>query len=144
MTADVDLATRQQLFDLVVRYATGIDQRDWDLFRTCWTDDAVTDYGDVGTWYSGEAITEFMAKIHEPCGHTAHRVSNYVVRPEGDGYAARMYVDAIVMRGENRTGFQMLGYYDDEYRLTGDGWRISRRNFTPTLTVRVASWAPED
>jgi hypothetical protein len=95
MTTDVDPATRQQLFDLVLRYATGIDQRDWALFRTCWTDDAVSDYGDVGRWHSGEAITEFMTKTHEPCGHT------------------------------------------------DDGWRISRRDFTPTVTVQIASCPPE-
>jgi 3-phenylpropionate/cinnamic acid dioxygenase small subunit len=144
MTPDVDPATRQQLFDLVVRYATGIDQRDWELFRTCWTDDAVCDYGEVGRWDSGEAITAFMVKIHESCGHTAHRMSNYVVRPDGDGYAARTYVDAIVMRGDNHTGFQMLGYYDDAYRLTDDGWRISRRDFTPTVTMQIVSYPHED
>ena len=143
MTADVDPATRQQLFGLVVRYATGIDQRDWELFRTCWTDDAVTDYGDVGQWDSGEAITDFMANVHGPCGHTAHRAGNFVVRADGDGYSARTYVDAIVMRGDNRTGHQMLGYYDDDYRLTDDGWRIVRRDFTPTVSMQIVSQPSE-
>jgi hypothetical protein len=142
--SDVDPATRQELFDLVVRYATGIDQRDWELFRTCWTDDAVTDYGEVGQWDTGDAITEFMVKVHEPCGHTAHRVGNYVVWPEGDGYAARTYVDAIVMRGDNRKGMQMLGFYEDAYRRVDDGWRISRRRFVPTITTRVRSWPEEE
>jgi hypothetical protein len=141
---DVDPATRQQLFDLVVRYSTGIDRRDWALFRTCWTDDAVTDYGVVGSWDSGDAITEFMRKVHEDCGHTAHRVGNYAVEAAGDGYSSRTYVDAIVMRGDNQKGLQMLGFYDDEFRRTDDGWRISKRTFVPTITVRVKNWPPQD
>jgi hypothetical protein len=71
-------------------------------------------------------------------------MGNYVIHPDRDGYAARTYVDAIVMRGDNRTGFQMLGYYDDDYRLTDDGWRISRRNFTPTVTMQIVSYPHED
>jgi 3-phenylpropionate/cinnamic acid dioxygenase small subunit len=143
MTTEVDTTTRQELFDLVVRYATGIDRRDWDLFRTCWTDDAVTDYGVVGHWDSGDAITKFMFDVHADCGHTAHRVGNYEVHAEGDGYASRTYVDAIVMRGDNRKGLQMLGFYDDQYRRTDDGWRISRRVFVPTITVRIEQWQPQ-
>jgi 3-phenylpropionate/cinnamic acid dioxygenase small subunit len=141
---DVDPVTRQELFDLVVRYATGIDRRDWPLFRTCWTDDAVTDYGKVGKWDSGDAITEFMRQVHEDCGHTAHRVGNYEVHAAGDGYASRTYVDAIVMRGDNQKGLQMLGFYDDVYRRGDDGWRISSRTFVPTITVRVTNWPPQD
>jgi 3-phenylpropionate/cinnamic acid dioxygenase small subunit len=30
---------RQQISDLLVRYATGIDRRDWPLFRTVFTED---------------------------------------------------------------------------------------------------------
>ena len=31
-----------------MRYATGIDRRDWALLRSCFTDDCVADYGDIG------------------------------------------------------------------------------------------------
>ena len=37
--------------DVLVRYATGIDTKDWSLFRTRFTDDVHADYGsDVGEW----------------------------------------------------------------------------------------------
>jgi len=36
-----DRISRRLVEKLLVRYATGIDQRDWDLIRTCFTDDAV-------------------------------------------------------------------------------------------------------
>jgi len=31
--------------DVLVRYATGIDTKDWTLFRTCFTNDVSADYG---------------------------------------------------------------------------------------------------
>ena len=136
----IDPLIRQELLDLVVRYATGIDDRDWTLFRTCFTDDAVSDYGEVGQWDSGDEITEFMEQVHADCGHTIHWIGNQVVRETDGGYAARTYVAAIVMRGDNRKGLQMFGYYDDEFVDTSDGWKIARRRFTPTVTTRVLQW----
>lgn len=41
---------RQAASDLLIRYATGIDTRNWDLLRSCFTDDCEADYGDVGQW----------------------------------------------------------------------------------------------
>lgn len=140
MMTDIDPVVRQQVTDLVLQYAAGIDGRDWKLFRACFTDDCVADYGDdVGRWESADAITQFMEQVHADCGHTMHQIGNQVVRADGDGYAARSYVDAVVLRADNRKGLQMLGYYDDEFVSTTDGWKIARRRFTSVLTTRIAS-----
>ena len=64
---------------MLLRYATGVDQRDWELFRTCFTDDCDADYGSIGHWHSGDEITEWMRVAHEPAGHTMHRITNVVV-----------------------------------------------------------------
>ncbi|MCK9921556.1 nuclear transport factor 2 family protein [Frankia sp. AgPm24] len=37
---------REAIADVLLRYAVGIDRRDWDLFRTCFTDSCALDYGD--------------------------------------------------------------------------------------------------
>ena len=42
---------RQDISEVLVRYATGIDRRDWPLFRTVFTDDCELDYGEIGTWH---------------------------------------------------------------------------------------------
>jgi len=44
----VDRDVRADVADVLVRYATGIDQRDWALFRTCFTEDCEADYGGIG------------------------------------------------------------------------------------------------
>ncbi len=64
----IDRDLRQDVADVLVRYAAGIDRKDWRLFRTCFTADCHADYGDIGTWDGADAITEY-----EPAatGHTA-------------------------------------------------------------------------
>jgi len=134
----VDRAVQQNIGELLVRYATGIDRRDWSLFRTCFTDDCEADYGDIGVWHGGDEIAAWMEQSHAPCGHTLHRITNVEVLPDGgngDGnhLGARSYVDAIVMGPGNETGSRAIGYYDDDLVRTSDGWRIARRHFTMVL-----------
>ena len=134
----VDRDVRQDVADVIVLYATGIDRRDWDLFRTCFTEDCHADYGDVGVWDGVEAITEFMVKSHAGMGHTLHRITNEAVTRSASGVAARSYVDAILLGADNRAGVHAIGYYDDELVQTASGWKIARRRFT---MVRVAPLA---
>ena len=56
-TIDLDRDTRDAVTDVLVRYASGIDGRDWPLLRTCFTDDCDADYGDIGHWRGGDEIT---------------------------------------------------------------------------------------
>ncbi|HXY93327.1 MAG TPA: nuclear transport factor 2 family protein [Acidimicrobiia bacterium] len=131
--ATLDREARQDVADVLVRYATGVDRRDWALFRTCFTDDCEADYGDIGVWRGVDEITDWMEQSHAACGHTLHRITNQAVWPSGDGVGARSYVDAIIMNGDNVTGVRAVGYYDDELVRTGDGWKIARRHFTMVL-----------
>jgi 3-phenylpropionate/cinnamic acid dioxygenase small subunit len=126
-----DRPVRDGVTEVLVRYASGIDRRDWTLFRTCFTDDCKADYGVIGTWHGVEEITEWMARSHEGCGHTLHRITNVAVEPDGDNRVrARCYVDALVMGPDDRGGVRANGFYDDELVRTDDGWRIARRRFT--------------
>jgi 3-phenylpropionate/cinnamic acid dioxygenase small subunit len=127
---EVDRDVRQDVADLLVRYASGIDRRDWTLLRSCFTDDCVADYGDIGRWEGGDAITEWMRKTHEPLGHTLHRITNQSFAWEGEAVSARSYVDALVLLSDNIRGAQSAGRYDDVVVRTAEGWKIARRTFT--------------
>lgn len=133
MTARED---RLDILDVLARYATGIDRRDWPLFRTVFTDDCELDYGEIGAWKGVDAVADFMEKTHAMAGHTLHRLTNQVVTVDGDLAQARTYVDALIMVGNNNSGVNGIGYYDDELVRTHAGWRIARRRFT---AVRVAT-----
>ena len=127
---------RQDISDVLLRYATGIDRRDWPLFRTVFTDDCELDYGEIGAWNGVDAVTEFMQQTHAMAGHTLHRLTNQVIALDGDRAEARTYVDALIMLGNNSSGVNGIGYYDDQIVRTDAGWRIARRRFT---VVRVAT-----
>jgi 3-phenylpropionate/cinnamic acid dioxygenase small subunit len=128
---------RQDISELLVRYATAIDRRDWPLFRTVFTDDCELDYGEIGRWQGVDEVTDFMDKTHAMAGHTLHRLSNQVITVDGDEASARTYVDAVIMFGDNQAGVNAWGFYDDGIVRTSDGWRIARRRFTQ---VRVATF----
>lgn len=127
---------RHDVEDVLIRYATGIDRRDWALFRTCFTDDCDIDYPGIGSWRSADEITEWMREVHEPCGHTLHRITNVAVTPTVSGASASAYVDALVMFADNENGTRAFGYYDDDFVRTDDGWKIARRRFT-TVFVQL-------
>ena len=142
-TPTVDRDTHQDVADVLVRYATGIDRRDWTLFRTCFTEDCEADYGDIGVWTSADAITDWMEQVHAPCGPTVHRISNIAVSPTSSGVSARCYVDAVVMGPDGQSGTRAVGWYDDELVDTDDGWKIARRRFTMVhLDMGLGAGAP--
>jgi 3-phenylpropionate/cinnamic acid dioxygenase small subunit len=127
---------RQDIADVLLRYATGIDRRDWPLFRTVFTDDCQLDYGEVGSWRGVDAVTEFMQQAHALAGHTMHRLTNQVITVDGNSAQARTYVDALIMLANNNSGVNAAGFYDDEFVRTEQGWQIARRRF---IQVRVAA-----
>ncbi len=128
---------RQDIGDVLVRYATGIDRRDWPLFRTVFTTDCELDYGEIGTWHGVDAVTEFMEQTHALAGHTLHRITNVAATVDGDTAVARAYIDGLIMAADNASGVHAIGFYDDELWRTSQGWRIARRRFTPVRVVAV-------
>ncbi|MCT7660563.1 nuclear transport factor 2 family protein [Mycobacterium deserti] len=133
-------ADKAQIAEVLIRYATGIDSKDWALFRTCWTDEVDIDYGDLGRFTDAGEFTALMKQVHHGMGPTYHRISNAVIDVDGDRAAARSYVHAVLMAvpGDANSWIDALGHYDDELSRTDDGWRISKRT---TNIARVMSAA---
>ena len=132
-----DGTDEQQIGDVLVRYATGIDRRDWDLFRTVFAENCELDYGDIGVWSGVDAVVDFMIGAHDMAGHTLHRITNVAVSVDGDAATSRAYVDALIMAQDNSSGVNAAGFYDDELARTPAGWRIVRRRFTTVLVRTV-------
>jgi 3-phenylpropionate/cinnamic acid dioxygenase small subunit len=131
MTTGEAGTSKQDIAEVLVRYATGIDRRDWGLFGSCFTSDCLAEYEGIGTWESADAITDFMVTAHAGMGHTMHRISNIAIDVDdgGDRAVARYYVDGILMAADGASGFNPVGFYDDELVRTPDGWRIAHRTF---------------
>jgi 3-phenylpropionate/cinnamic acid dioxygenase small subunit len=121
--------------EVLVRYATAIDRRDWELFRTCFTADCDIDYGTLPTgetlhWNNLEDMTAWMQASHQEMGHTMHRITNQRVENEGRGVVASSYVDVLLTAPDGRLIMNGAGLYNDNLVPTEDGWKITRRRFT--------------
>ena len=66
------LADRLEIGDLITRYATAVDRRDWDLYRSVFTTDAEIDYtsagGIAGTL---DEVVAFLDEVRLDAGHRA-------------------------------------------------------------------------
>jgi hypothetical protein len=124
-------ADKEQIAEVLIRYATGIDSKDWPLLRSCWTDEIDVDYQQLGRFTSADALTHVMRQLHENMGPTYHRMSNFVIAVDeaGDRATVRSYVQAVLMLQPNDSTnwVDALGHYDDVFVRTPDGWRISER-----------------
>ncbi|ULE31791.1 nuclear transport factor 2 family protein [Mycobacterium sp. IDR2000157661] len=131
-------ADKAQITEVLIRYATGIDFKDWALFRTCWADEVDIDYGDLGRYTDPDEFTALMEQIHGGMGQTYHRIANPAVAVDGDRATARSYVHAVLQAVPDDTNswIDALGHYDDELVRTAEGWRINKRT---TNIARVMS-----
>jgi hypothetical protein len=129
-------ADKEQIAEVLIRYATGIDSKNWPLLRSCWTDEIDVDYQQLGRFTSADALTDVMRQLHENMGPTYHRMSNFVIAVDGDRATVRSYVQAVLMlQPDDSTNWvDALGHYDDVFVRTADGWRISER---VSLTART-------
>ena len=121
---------RAEITGVLIRYATGIDRRDWELFRTCWTEDTDADYGrKIGHFHGADEITAHMVTAHADMGPTWHRLSNFVIEVDGDSATARTYVHAVLMVNKNHPDrwLDVVSHYDDILARTATGWKISSR-----------------
>jgi 3-phenylpropionate/cinnamic acid dioxygenase small subunit len=124
---------RQDISDLLVRYATAIDRCEWRLLGSVFTQECDVDYGEIGAWQTADAVIEFMEQAHALAGYTLHRLSNMAITVDGDRAEARTYIDGAIMASGNKSGVHAIGFYDDEIVRTDDGWRIAQRRFTPVF-----------
>jgi len=126
-----DVADRIEIDDLITRYATAVDTKDWDLYRTVFTDDAIIDYTSAGGIRGGLGeVVEWLSHALKLFPMTQHLITNRHVVLEGDTATGRSYYYNPLGRPDGKGGMQLLffgGYYSDRFRRTADGWRIAER-----------------
>lgn len=120
------LADRIEITDLLTRYATAVDDKDWPLYRTVFTADAQIDYstaggptGDVDTVVAG--LTEQLGLF----SRTQHFISNIAVELDGDTAKVRaMFFNPMIVSPGKQ--FTCGGWYNHDLVRTPDGWRSAR------------------
>jgi hypothetical protein len=132
------LIARAEISDVVNRYATGIDRRDWGLYRSIFADEVDLDFT---TWSGGEprrmAADAWVAGVRDGLSGfdaTQHQSSNHVHTIEGDAATCVSYMIArhyLIVDGDRR--MQSLGgYYTNRLRRGPEGWTIHACTLTVT------------
>lgn len=127
------------------RYAAGIDHRDWDRYRSVFSDECEFDFS---SWSGAPAATmpagDWVAAVRSVNGNfdaTQHTMTNHVVDFIDHDTAigtnevqAQHWFSGTTMKGFGRAGNAawclLGGHYTNTYQRDGTTWRISRCRLT--------------
>ncbi len=123
-------------------YGYYLDRSDWDAVLDLFTDDIVAEYGNSGV-YRGKAHVRAMlyAIGYGKSGLRVGQLRDHiqlqpVVDLASDGETARGRWKALVLLGQYGDYARwQTGPYENEYRLEGGRWKISRIHWYETFTV---------
>lgn len=134
--SDESLRDRLAIQDLLIRYGTSLDAKDWKRLATCFLPDAVADYGTLGDHKGYDKIERICRNALEPLDGSQHFISNFEITVDGDAAKSRCYLMAQHIRNSAPGGphFILAGVYRDDLVRTSDGWRIARRELATTWT----------
>jgi len=124
-----EISDRLEIQQLLVDYASAIDQRRFDDLDRVFTPDAYIDYRvsggvdghypEVKAWL-GEVLPNFPAY--------SHMLGNFDIRVDGDTATARTICFNPLVFDETTKQVLFVGiWYCDELLRTPDGWRLTRR-----------------
>jgi ketosteroid isomerase-like protein len=131
MTIETLLA-RQEIADVIYRYARGIDRLDFDLVRSCYHDDAYDDHG----MFRGnvEEFIDSARRFLPRFAATMHFMGNVLIEVGVDGDAARARAETYAVAYHRQIGEDGGGKddvfgirYVDRFERRNGEWRIAHR-----------------
>jgi 3-phenylpropionate/cinnamic acid dioxygenase small subunit len=120
---------RNEIHDLVVRYARALDARDWALLESCFVPGASYSYPNGGSSSRAE-IVERCTRALTRLDASQHLVGNIEITVDGDSASTIVYFQAQhVLKGTpGGDCFIIAGSYRDTLARTPEGWRITHRS----------------
>jgi hypothetical protein len=136
------LEDRTAISEVVIKYAMGVDRRDWRMFADCFTDPVYADFSSGGmpaaTFPRAELVDRVSTALN---GFTAtqHISPNHVIEFDDDDPAravchSYMYAQHLLEGSPNGDRYLLRGSYTNHMLRTPGGWRIER-------TVQHRSWS---
>jgi hypothetical protein len=137
--------------ETVYRYATGVDRRDWAMYRSLFAETVAIDFSSFSPalaprtmpadeWVAG------MIPLFTGLAATQHSMTNPLATIDGDAAAITMYVRAHhVFEPTDATSWYTIGgYYDDTLMRVGGRWVLTGVRLTvdwragdPTIMERA-------
>jgi hypothetical protein len=114
------------------RYLRALDTKHWDEFADTLTEDIVGDYGSsLGKEHhftDRDSLVEFMRSATHP-----------EIDVDGDEATGIWYLQDRVIVPEYNFMLYGAAFYNDRYRRTPDGWRISATGYNRTYEVNMST-----
>ena len=140
------LTDREELVELLARYASIPDTKDWDeLPRTVFADRVLCDFESVGGGPAREVerdvFVDGVRTFFAGWQATHHAITNHRIRIDDDVATIRAHVHAQHwlppdVAPPHRNRWLVVGFYDDEAVRTPDGWRLRCVRLTVTYQER--------
>ena len=113
--------------DVMQSYAKGVDDRDLDLYRSCFADDVeVVGFGEE-TVHGGDAWRDYVVNALERFGSTQHMLSPVMAQIDGDVAECRTDVQAWhELKEPAGQTLTLWATYLTRMSRTGAGWKIVR------------------
>ena len=136
------------ILDLKARSLLAVDEKRWDDFTQCFTEDAMIDYSRATAPDAEEPMPPIpsidvyvqIASAYVADAKTMHIPSAPIIEVVGPHQAKAMWkVEEVFVQPPEAKQASHRGYfvYQDEYRLTTDGWRISALTFIPWFSTAL-------
>jgi SnoaL-like domain len=140
MSAMVDIDEIQQV---KYRYLRALDTKHWDDFADTLTEDVIGDYdasiGEAHRFTDRDSLVEFMRTSMPANIITEHRVTHPEITVNGDEASATWYLQDRVIVPEINFMLTGAAFYHDQYRKTGDGWKISKTGYDRTYDATMST-----
>lgn len=121
---------------LMARFARAIDLRDWELYRSVFTDEIEIDYTSYrpgnGGLFKAEDWVQRGRMLFPGLAASQHFLSNLDITVDGDDGTVVSYVRAehVLPNTAGDAVFTIGGYYTDSVVRVGGEWKICRKQLT--------------
>ena len=127
MSNENNVADRIALQDVMLKYAAGVDERDFDLYASCFLENVeVVDFGEAPINGRDEWV-EYVKVALDNYGPTQHMLGPQLATIDGDNAHCRTDVQALHYlkqpKGEILT---LWATYETDMVRTDEGWKISK------------------
>ncbi|OBJ19599.1 nuclear transport factor 2 family protein [Mycobacterium colombiense] len=119
------VADELEITTLLNKYARAVDTKDWDLYRSVFTDDAHIDYSSAGAAAGPrEEVAAWLEQGFGAIPMSMHYITNVeILDLDGDVAKVRaMFYNPMQLPGMAELSY-CGGYYHHELTRTADGWR---------------------
>ena len=127
MGVENSVADRIALQDVMLKYAAGVDERDFDLYASCFMENVeVLDFGEAPINGRDEWV-EYVKGALDNYGPTQHMLGPQLATVDGNNAHCRTDVQALhYLKQPEGEILTLWATYETDMVRTDEGWKISK------------------